>query len=88
MRIRIQHACQAAIALAVLVVASTAIAAATFAPTTVAADAGSVTAIGHWQIQSSAKAQQGGAEISSDGFATRDWYPVNGRATVMAGLME
>jgi exo-1,4-beta-D-glucosaminidase len=59
-----------------------------FAPTQVSGDAGSATAIAHWQIQSSAKAQQHGAEISSAGFSTRDWYPVSGRATVMAGLLE
>ncbi|HEY9110233.1 MAG TPA: sugar-binding domain-containing protein [Rhodanobacteraceae bacterium] len=58
----------------------------TFAPTRVGPD--HVTAIAQWQIQSSAKAQQGGAEISSAGFSTRGWYPVSGRATVMAGLME
>jgi exo-1,4-beta-D-glucosaminidase len=60
----------------------------TYALTQVAGEAGSTTAIGHWQIQDSAKAQQGGAEISSEGFPTRDWYPVSGRATVMAGLLE
>ena len=49
---------------------------------------GSATAIAHWQIQSSAKAQQSGAEVSSAGFSTEDWYPVSGRATVMAGLLE
>jgi len=59
-----------------------------FAPTQVGADAGSSTAIAHWQIQSSAKAQQSGAEVSSVGFSTRGWYPVSGRATVMAGLLE
>ena len=59
-----------------------------FAPTPVGGGAGSATAIAHWQIQSSAKAQQGGAEVSSAGFSTRDWYPVSGRATVMAGLLE
>lgn len=88
MRIRIRHACQAAIVLAVLAVAVAAVAAATFTPTSVATDAGSVTAIAQWQIQSSALAQQGGAEISSANFSTKDWYPVSGRATVMAGLME
>jgi exo-1,4-beta-D-glucosaminidase len=46
------------------------------------------TAVARWQIQSSDKAQQSGAEISSAAFATRDWYPVSGRATVMAGLLE
>jgi exo-1,4-beta-D-glucosaminidase len=59
-----------------------------FAPTQVGGDAGSVTAIAHWQIQSSAKAQQSGAEVSSAGYSTREWYPVSGRATVMAGLLE
>ena len=59
-----------------------------FAPTRVAGGAGSTTAIAHWQIQSSAKAQQSGAEVSSAGFSTHGWYPVSGRATVMAGLLE
>jgi exo-1,4-beta-D-glucosaminidase len=63
-------------------------AATAFAPTRVAGGAGTVTGIAHWQIQSSAKAQQGGAEISSPGYSTRGWYPVSGRATVMAGLLE
>lgn len=75
-------------ALAALAGTSLAYAAGTFAPTRVAGDAGSTTAIGHWQIQSSAKAQQGGAEISSAGHSTRGWYPVSGRATAMAGLLE
>ena len=48
----------------------------------------STTSIDHWQIQSSSKAQQGGAEVSSTGFSTEGWYPVSGRATVMAGLLE
>ncbi|MGO4503799.1 glycosyl hydrolase 2 galactose-binding domain-containing protein [Dyella sp. 2YAF14] len=61
---------------------------ATYVPTTVAADAGSVTSIAHWQIQDSAKAQQAGAEISLAGYSTKEWYPVSGRATVMAGLLE
>ncbi|MBV9343671.1 MAG: glycoside hydrolase family 2 [Gammaproteobacteria bacterium] len=52
------------------------------------AEAGSVTAIAQWQIQSSAKAPQSGAEVSAAGYATRGWYPVSGRATVMAGLLE
>lgn len=59
-----------------------------YAPTQVIADAGSTTAIAHWQMQDSAKAQQGGAEISAAGFSTEGWYPVSGRATVMAGLLE
>ena len=57
-------------------------------PTQVGSDAGSATAIAHWQIQSSAKAQESGAEVSSAGYSTHDWYPVSGRATVMAGLLE
>lgn len=59
-----------------------------FAPTSIDQGVGHATEIGQWLIQSSAKAQQGGAEISADGFATKDWYPVSGRATVMAGLLE
>ena len=42
----------------------------------------------HWQMQSSAKAQESGTEISSAGFSTRRLVPVSGRATVMAGLLE
>jgi exo-1,4-beta-D-glucosaminidase len=74
--------------MAALAAASLACAAGTFAPTRVDGGAGSATAIGHWQIQSSAKAQQGGAEVSATGFSTQGWYPVSGRATVMAGLLE
>jgi len=59
-----------------------------FSPTRVVVDAGATTAIAHWQIQSSGKAQQGGAEVSAVGFPTDGWYPVSGRATVIAGLME
>src|SRR4029077_4494529 len=59
-----------------------------FAPARVDSAAGSATAIAHWQIQSSAKAPQGGAEVSAAGFSTKGWYPVSGRATVMAGLLE
>src|SRR5262245_36925941 len=75
-------------ALAALAGTSLACADSAFAPTRVDGDAGSVTAIAHWQIQSSAKAQQSGDEISSAGFSTHGWYPVSGRATVMAGLLE
>ena len=75
-------------ALAALAGASLACAQSAFAPTRMDGDAGSATAIAHWQIQSSAKAQQSGAEVSSAGFSTRGWYPVSGRATVMAGLLE
>jgi len=75
-------------ALAALAGASLAYADNAFAPTQVDGGAGSATAISHWQIQSSAKAQQSGAEVSSVGFSAHDWYPVSGRATVMAGLLE
>jgi exo-1,4-beta-D-glucosaminidase len=68
--------------------ASFACAESTYTPTQVSGDAGSATAIAHWQIQSSAKAQHSGAEVSSAGYSTKDWYPVSGRATVMAGLLE
>ncbi|WP_430389885.1 glycosyl hydrolase 2 galactose-binding domain-containing protein [Dyella sp. 20L07] len=61
---------------------------ATYSPTSVADQVGSVTAINHWQIQDSAKAQQDGTEISTANFSTEDWFPVSGRATVMAGLLE
>lgn len=74
--------------LAAVTAAPLALAASAFAPTAVDGNAGSITAIAHWQIQSSAKAQQSGAEISSAGFSTRGWYPASGRATVVAGLLE
>ena len=63
-------------------------AATTYAPTQVHDGAGSATAITHWQIQSSDKAQQSGADISTTGFSTDGWYPASSRATVMAGLLE
>ena len=75
-------------ALATLAGASLACAENTFTPTSVSGEAGSATAITHWQIQSSAKAQDSGAEVSTGGYSTKDWYPVSGRATVMAGLLE
>src|SRR6516162_1032415 len=75
-------------ALAALACSSLASAESAFAPTRMDGEAGSITAIAHWQIQSSAKAQQSGAEVSSAGFSTQGWYPVSGRATVMAGLLE
>jgi exo-1,4-beta-D-glucosaminidase len=75
-------------ALAALAGASLAGAENAFTPTQVDGNAGSATAIAHWQIQSSAKAQQSGAEISSADYSTHEWYPVSGRATVMAGLLE
>ncbi len=59
-----------------------------YAPTRVDGDAGSNISIAHWQIQSSAQAQQGGAEVSAAGLSTLGWYTVSGRATVMAGLLE
>ena len=59
-----------------------------YTPTPINQGIGQATEIGQWQIQSSAKAQQSGAEISAAGFSTKDWYPVSGRATVMAGLLE
>ncbi len=74
--------------MAALAGCSLACAAGPFAPTRVEGDAGSAIAIAQWQIQSSAKAQQSGAEVSSAGFSTQGWYPVSGRATVMAGLLE
>ena len=81
-------ALRVAAALTALAGSSLACAAGAFAPTRIAGAAGSQTAIAHWEIQSSAKAQQGGAEISVAGYATRGWYPVSGRATAMAGLLE
>jgi exo-1,4-beta-D-glucosaminidase len=76
------------VALALLARASLAPAGGVYSPTRVNGDLGSATTIAHWQIQSSAKAQQSGAEISSAGYSTGEWYPVSGRATVMAGLLE
>lgn len=78
----------AAAIVAGLVAAPAAVAGTTYADTRVAAEAGTVSSIGRWQIQDTAKAQQDGAAISTSGFATKDWYPVTGRATVMAGLLE
>lgn len=66
----------------------TALAEKAYAPVQVTGGTGSITAISQWHIQDSAKAQQDGTEISSAGFATKEWYPVSGRATVMAGLLE
>ena len=78
----------AAAIVAGLVAVPAAVAGTTYADTRVATDAGSVTPIGRWQIQDMAKAQEDGVAISRTGFATKDWYPVTGRATVMAGLLE
>ena len=74
--------------LALLAGSSLACAESAFVPTRVEGGAGSVTAIAHWQIQTSAKAQENGAAISAAGFSTVDWFPVSGRATLMAGLLE
>ncbi|HWG11157.1 MAG TPA: glycoside hydrolase family 2 TIM barrel-domain containing protein [Rhodanobacteraceae bacterium] len=71
-----------------MLVAPAAYAANAFESTQVPDGAGHAISIDHWEIQSTAKAQQGGAEISAANFSTRDWYPVSGRATVMAGLIE
>ncbi len=76
------------VVLAALAGTSVARAESAFVPTRVDGGAGSVTAIAHWQMQTSAKAQESGAEVSSAGFSTSDWYPVSGRATLMAGLLE
>ena len=73
---------------ATLAITSLACAETPFAPTAVTGNPGSTTPVAHWQIQSTAKAQQSGAEVSSAGFSTQGWYPVSGRATVMAGLLE
>ena len=86
MRTLIEHSFWLAVSVAL--VGSAAHAAGPSAPARVERGAGHVTAIDHWKIQSTAKAQQGGAEISTANFPTRDWYPVSGRATVMAGLLE
>ena len=51
-----------AAALVALLAAPAAYAATAFAPTRIAGQPGQVTPIAHWQIQSSAKAQEGGAE--------------------------
>jgi exo-1,4-beta-D-glucosaminidase len=87
-RIRSVKAIRVVAALTALAGMSLACAGSPLAPTRVDGNAGSTTAIAHWQIQTSAKAQQGGAEISSAALSTGDWYPVSGRATVMAGLLE
>jgi exo-1,4-beta-D-glucosaminidase len=87
-RIAGMRAIQAIVVLASLTGTSIACADSAFSPTQIGGGAGVATPIAHWQIQSSAKAQQSGAEVSSAGFSTEGWYPVSGRATVMAGLLE
>ncbi|GGA39782.1 beta-mannosidase [Dyella nitratireducens] len=74
--------------MAVSAIMSLAHADATYTSTQIHSGAGATTAITHWQIQSTDKAQQGGAEISTAGFSTDGWYPVSSRATVMAGLLD
>ncbi len=76
------------VALAAMLTAADAHAGKVFATTSIDHGVGHVTEIGQWQIQASAKAQQDGAEISTDKFSTQGWYAVSGRATVMAGLLE
>lgn len=88
MRIPAELMLRAMVVLAALTAGPLACAAAAFAPTRVDSGAGSATAIAHWEIQTTSKAQQSGAEVSSAGFSTSGWYPVSGRATVMAGLLE
>ena len=88
MRIPAELAFRMVVMLAALASAPLARTADAFAPTRVDGAAGSTAAIAQWEIQTSAKAQQGGAEISSAGFSTGGWYPVSGRATVVAGLLE
>ena len=50
--------------------------------------AGSTTPIAHWDIQSAAKAQQSGQDISVPGYSTKGRYATSAHATVMAGLLE
>ena len=88
MRVRCIPLYRVAAALALLAGPSLACADVAFLPTRVVSDAGTATPIAQWQIQSSAKAQQRGTEVSSAGFTTDGWYPVSGRATVLAGLIE
>jgi len=86
---RFDHACWVALAFAAAM-SGTAAARAEgfFVPVQVDRGAGSATALDHWVIQSSAKVQQSGAEVSGGAFSTHDWFAVSGRATVMAGLLE
>ncbi|MBS0431946.1 MAG: hypothetical protein JSS21_06030, partial [Proteobacteria bacterium] len=60
----IRHALLTTAALMALTAAAAACAGNDYAPTSVDRGAGYATAIAHWKIQSSSKAQQGGAEIS------------------------
>src|SRR5689334_14252443 len=87
MQTRFQYAFSAAVALAAIMTTPAACAEKVI-PVPVDSGTGFTTALDRWEIQSSAKVQQTGAEVSASGFSTRDWYPVSGRATVMAGLLE
>src|SRR5699024_10476680 len=86
----IRHATLTIVLLAACVVSFAAVAGKSIdVPATLAGGAGSSVPIGHWQIQSSAKAQEGGHAISQPGYATDGWHPVDTpNATVIAGLMQ
>ncbi len=88
MRIPVEPMLRTMVVLAALAAGPLACAATAFAPTRVDGGPGSSTPIAHWEIQTTSKAQQSGADVSSAGFSTTGWYPVSGRATVMAGLLE
>ena len=90
MSIRLRALCRVAIAVLAMAMSDALAAGAetTVAPVLVDRGAGFTTAIEHWEIQSSAKAQVDGAKVSSGGVSTRDWFAVSGRATVMAGMLE
>jgi len=88
MRILATSVLMTMLALAASAVAPSARAGTATAPTRAEGGAGSTIAVAGWQIQASDKAQESGAEISSAAFSAQGWYPVSGRATVMAGLLE
>ncbi|MGH8182986.1 MAG: glycosyl hydrolase 2 galactose-binding domain-containing protein [Rhodanobacteraceae bacterium] len=46
------------------------------------------TPIGHWEMQSSTRVQQGGQVVSEPGYSMGKWYHVGAHVTVMAGLLE
>ena len=87
-RARGEWAAQAIATLGLLLGASLAHADGAAPPTAVDPLAGTTTAIARWSIQSVAKAQQSAEAISAVGFPAEAWFPVSGRATVMAGLLE
>jgi len=87
-RVRAAAAVQVVAAFALLAGALPGRAEGAAAPTVVDPGAGTATAVLGWNIQSSAKAQQGGEVISTRGFPVEGWFPVSGRATVLAGLLE